>query len=120
MRVGSRGVERAGLTQSQIAVAQAAFEIDPRYGPKSSFPDHLYRAQRQRPLLMLHFLDDSDRPRSSAQVPVCAMGLSFPILTQATEMVSYRVNLVEIRNMMEADIQQGDDEEETEAADVIA
>lgn len=103
MRVGSRGVEREGLSKTERNAAKREFETNPEYSDKKSIPDHLYRIQRSRPLLMLHFIEQSgeDTIPVPAGTSVCALGLSFPKLDKDSEMVSYRVNLVELRNMLE-------------------
>lgn len=104
MRVGSRGVEREGLSKDEHNAARHEFETNPEYAEKKSIPDHLYRIERSRPLLMLHFIEQSgdDAINVPVGVAICALGLSFPKLEKDSEMVSYRVNLVELRNMLEA------------------
>jgi hypothetical protein len=121
MRVGSRGVEREGLNEPQRSDAEREFRDDPNYQSKKSIPDHFYRKQRTRPLLMLHFLEDS-KGVLRTDVPICALGLSFPDLRISNEMVTYRVNLVELRNMLEADltVEDEDDDGEEENADGVA
>jgi hypothetical protein len=119
MRVGSRGVEREGLSKVQEDNAREEFDNDPEYITRKSIPDHLYRKYRDRPLLMLHFLEETEVPkRKKTFVPdgavICALGLSFPRLDGKSEMVTYRVNLVELRNLLEADVMSDDDEDELE------
>lgn len=119
MRVGSRGVEREGLSKEQEGNAREEFENDPEYINRKSIPDHLYRKYRDRPLLMIHFLEETEVPiRKKTFVPdgavICALGLSFPRLNSKSEMVTYRVNLVELRNLLEADVMSDDDEDELE------
>jgi hypothetical protein len=119
MRVGSRGVEGEGLSEEERNAAKHEFESNPDYAEKKSIPDHLYRTQRSRPLLMIHFIEQSgndpvDVPSGTA---VCALGLSFPRLEKDSEMISYRVNLVELRNMLEmvdtaADLQNDDEDDD--------
>lgn len=119
MRVGSRGSEREGLSAVQIATAEGHFKEDPQFAKRTSIPDHLYRAARDRPLLMLHFMEPSAGPLRDLNSTVCAVGLSFPKLSIDSEMVTYRVNLVELRNMLEADVPVDDDEEAFEDADEV-
>jgi hypothetical protein len=118
MRVGSRGIEREGLDDAQRRAAEAEFASNPDYQEKKSIPDHLYRAQRVRPLLMIHFLQQSGDAKVdlAENTEVCALGLSFPSLERGSEMVTYRVNLVELRNILEADAG-GDDVEPGEDSD---
>lgn len=124
MRVGSRGVEREGLGKHLEGLAKKEFETNPEYADRKSIPDHLYRYFRERPLLMVHFLQDSEvderkKIRAPEGVEICALGLSFPRLGTATQMVTYRVNLVEIRNMLEADVVSGDDDLEVDVEDSL-
>ena len=119
MRVGSRGAEREGLNKEQEENAREEFENDPEYINRKSIPDHLYRKYRDRPLLMIHFLEETEvAKRKKTFVPdgavICALGLSFPRLSGKSEMVTYRVNLVELRNLLEADVISDDDEDEIE------
>lgn len=119
MRVGSRGVEREGLSNDEKEAAKDEFDNNLDYAEKKSIPDHLYRIQRSRPLLMLHFIEQSggDSIKIPSGYVVCALGLSFPKLGKDNELVSYRVNLVELRNMLEvsdtsADTNMDDDEDD--------
>ncbi len=117
MRVGSRGVEKEGLTAALQQDAEACFFADPANQGKKSIPDHAYRQVRERPLLMVHFLEDSEslldiiEPRKRG-LPLCALGLSFPRLSAESETLTYRVNLVEFRNMLEADEPEDDELED--------
>lgn len=94
-RVGSRGVEKAGLSDAQIAeacnIAKKAADEDAAAAGKSppeklNVADRFYRAVRTRPLLMVHVLEgcpiegqDWKLPASTSGV-VIAIGLSFPRL----------------------------------------
>lgn len=118
MRVGSRGVEKEGLSDPAKGLAEKEFREDPQYAGKTSIPDHLYRKHRERPLLMLHFIEETEVPgRPKTRIPngvaLSAIGLSFPKLSGEGQMVTYRVNLVELRNMLETEVV-GDDEEDEE------
>lgn len=120
MRVGSRGVEREGMSDPAKALAEKEFREEPKYAGATSIPDHLYRTHRERPLLMLHFLEETEAPgRNKTRIPegavLCAIGLSFPRLANDGQLVTYRVNLVELRNMLETEV--ADDEEEDEEDD---
>ena len=78
-RVASRGLERAGLSEEETQIAEAKYRKD-NPGIGNNIPDHTYRAERKRPLLMLHLLDC----RLSDHVPdlfaqgIPAYGMSFP------------------------------------------
>jgi hypothetical protein len=110
-RVGSRGDERAGLTESQIRVAEAGSE-----GKNTS--DGAYRAQRTRPLLLIHVFRGFTKAdgEKKAKIPfeptrslLVALGLSFPPYptfddSDVRERVEYKVNLVEWRSLFEQEI----------------
>ncbi|WP_256644139.1 Z1 domain-containing protein [Stenotrophomonas sp. 9(2022)] len=105
-RVASRGIERAGLSDSQVAAALAAHK-----GKTSNIPDHIYRAQRSRPLLMLHlFQAVEDGGQKHA-----AYGLSFPGLAagEKEKLVLYTANLIAYRELF------GSREDEYEDEDVL-
>lgn len=70
-RVASRGDEKLGLSDDQVAAAEAA-AADEGVSPS----DTHYREQRNKPLLMIHSLE----PKGNAELrgPVAAFGVSFP------------------------------------------
>lgn len=111
-RVGSRGVEKSGLTPEQVDAATAAArqaaeaeaEMDGRKPPaRVNVSDRYYRAVRTRPLLLLHVLEGE--PESGDMklpvAPLVAIGLSFPRLDNepAAREVRYRINVVKAREM---------------------
>jgi hypothetical protein len=104
-RVASRGAERVGLTQAELEQAKLEFQkANP--GKRLNISDRFYRRFRDRPLLMLHVLDISERPLDS----VCAWGISFPgSKTESSGSVEYIVNTVWWRDNFEDDL---DDESE--------
>ena len=93
-RVASRGMERTGLTPTQIATAET------EYGGGRNIPDYAYRGQRQTPLLMLHLLDC--REKNNPDIPlfaegIGAYGISFPGVAgtrRPRRLVEYVVNTV--------------------------
>ncbi|MBP0579589.1 endonuclease [Labrys sp. LIt4] len=112
-RVGSRGAEREGLSEEQIAAVEAE-AVD------ANIPDSAWRAVRERPLLLLHLLRGFTRPKGAPRdeqkplnpegPPLVALGLSFPSFDDAEVRgkVIYKVNLVEWRSMFEPE--DGDDD----------
>jgi hypothetical protein len=114
MRVGSRGVEKEGMTQEQIDAAEKDFWSDPTNGNKKSVSDKAYRKFRTRPLLILHFIEGADGGEqfvTPAGTALTALGLSFPELSTNTSKITYRINLIEIRNLVSTDeVDEGDDE----------
>lgn len=123
MRVGSRGIEREGLSAERIRRAEEAFTADPANADRS-ISDAFYRRFRERPLLLVHLLHGvlaerdaagktlSETPWVVKDGPLCALGLSFPHFDDTAEeqRVRYRVNLVEWRHLIGDDV--GDDEDE--------
>lgn len=110
-RVASRGAEKVGLNPLQIREAIKA------HGSDINVPDKAYRAQRSRPLLMLHLLRVHHRdPDTKADTPGAihaAYGLSFPDLPsgQKEELVTYAANLVAYRELFGNSVDEDDDEE---------
>lgn len=117
-RVASRGVERIGLSEVELKAAQ-----DAHTDPKKSIPDHLYRAQRKRPLMMLHLLRTKTRSKDGTNVEEtrgemhAAYGLSFPGLSSGEKevVVSYTANLIAYRELYGAFDGEPDDEEVADA-----
>lgn len=118
-RVASRGVERIGLSETELKAAQDAHKDS-----KKSIPDRLYRAQRTRPLLMLHLLRTKTRPKDGTTGEEkrgeihAAYGLSFPGLSSGEKesVVSYTANLIAYRELYGAFDDEPDDEEATDAS----
>lgn len=89
-RVGSRGIEKVGVNPDAIAAVEKHFS-DKNSGSKN-FPDRIYRAVRDRPLLILFPLllkwpaawNDETPPASFeadasvSEEPIMAWGISFP------------------------------------------
>lgn len=117
-RVGSRGAEKAGLTQDQIQIAEDLFWQDVENKDAKSVSDAAYRRVRERPLLILHFLSvklgESELFNVKDHAIVTALGLSFPRLNEVTKRVKYRVNLVEVRNLLAEEPTDSDDVDEFE------
>ncbi|KII96224.1 endonuclease [Xanthomonas citri pv. fuscans] len=112
-RVASRGVERIGLSEEEVRKAEE------EHGNKKNVPDHFYRAQRKRPLLMLHLLRTKTRDVADGDwVPgkmYAAYGLSFPKLESGEEekLVRYTANLIAYRELYGSVDDEQDDEPES-------
>jgi hypothetical protein len=107
-RVGSRGDERAGLTEEQVKQAEAE-----SHGKNTS--DGAYREVRTKPLLLVHVFRGYTRDGEDKSVktrfepnhsPLVALGLSFPRFNDddVREQVEYKVNLIEWRSLFEAEV----------------
>lgn len=135
-RVGSRGIERAGLDEEALAraVKRAAEEEirlaaeegrKPREGKSLNVADRFYREERTKPLLLVHVLD----PKPAEPVPaswastiegrtLVAVGVSFPVLADdrgyVQRFAKYKINLTKVRELYGNTEEVGDDEEVVE------
>ncbi len=107
-RVASRGDERLGLTEDQIAAARRLAEEDhDRDSTRSSEPSDVhYRKIRNKPLLILHVLKFPDE--RFGRVP--AFGVSFPFGDYGRT-VSIAANVVWMENMQDMPQQEEADED---------
>ncbi|WP_051710383.1 Z1 domain-containing protein [Andreprevotia chitinilytica] len=110
-RVASRGHEKAGMTDDEIALAVQEFKRD---NPGKQMSDRGYRHLRKRPLLMLHVLNlkSEDDPEFALQ-NVVAWGISFPSTKIVDSEVEYLVNTTWWEENFARDIEEY---EEAEAA----
>lgn len=116
-RVASRGVEKTGLDPDTVRAAEAAYRKGKNLaeGDVRNYPDKIYRAQRTRPLLILHLLAigeaDSDLSKEKA---VLAWSISFPRTNLPEDRVEYVVNTTWMRENYRDDVDEdemaGDDE----------
>src|SRR6185312_10279074 len=92
-RVASRGVEKIGLTNDQIAQAERMYrerkEIPAGAAPVN-YSDRIYRPVRERPLLVVHLLAiGKENDNLSTQSPVVAWSISFPGTAMEEKLVEY-------------------------------
>ena len=115
-RVASRGVEKMGLTDEQIAEAERSYREDPELTTDTvNYPDHIYRDVRDRPLLIVHLLAIGGQDEDlSAQQPIVAYSISFPKTDRREDTVEYMVNTTWMRQLDPADADEdemsGDDD----------
>lgn len=116
-RVSSRGVERAGLSESDIGKAEKEFAADKEPGARLNYPDRIYRAVRSRPLLIIHLLEvlkpDGQGEKLHDQ-PVVAWSISFPETKRPEQRVEYVVTTNWLRENFREDLE----DEEMESDDV--
>lgn len=126
-RVGSRGVESMGLTEEQVAAARkTAWKAAEKKADEEGQPppgrvnvaDSFYRAERTRPLLLLHVLQGEPEDARTilprlGDAALVAIGLSFPTLENEPDAreVKYKINLVRARELFSSSLDPGDDEE---------
>jgi hypothetical protein len=116
-RIASRGIERAGLSPARVAELTAAYRETEQ---KKNVPDRIFRNERPRPLLLIHFI--KPEPRSSRPESIVlpeeltALGLSFRVFddSDVAKRVVYRINLVELRSGPES---AGEEEDGAEDGD---
>ena len=114
-RVSTRGIEKTGLNEAQRSAAEeeyrSALSREGRLieGRPLNYPDWAYRAQRTRPLLVIHLLDiRSEDGEATASQPTVAWSISFPPTDREEKRVEYVVNTTWLREHY------GDDLEEEE------
>jgi hypothetical protein len=102
-RVGSRGVEREGMSKAEVAEVEEAY-------PGVNVSDKHYRLKRTRPLLLLHLLrgmtgEEKTRFRPAPATPLAALGLSFPEFDDRgiAGRVKYRVTMKFWRDLFEVE-----------------
>ncbi|KIQ97349.1 Endonuclease [Lysobacter sp. A03] len=113
-RVASRGQEAAGLTASQRKAVEATWRAEKG---DASIPDRLYRDVRERPLLMLHFLDmqvEQSEPGKTKSERHAAYGISFPGLKEGEveQKVVYTANVIAFRELYGDPDAEGDDDDD--------
>lgn len=124
MRLASRGIEKAGLTEAEVSEAESAYlEInkDKAENGKINFPDHIYRKVRKKGLFILHLvtskIPNSEKElREQTRIPtemVVGWGMSLPRSLHAEETVEYVVNAVRYKELFG----DADDDEDQDSDD---
>jgi hypothetical protein len=118
-RVASRGIEKTGLKLEDIAEAERAYAAGKGKSGEGrlNYPDRIYRARRERPLLIIHLLEvlSSDgEERRLHDKPVVAWSISFPETRRPEKRVEYVVTTQWLRENFREDVE----EEEMEGDDV--
>jgi hypothetical protein len=117
-RVRSRGVEREGVDPQVVKMAEDRYRAENE--GKKNVPDNVYRAVRERPLLLIHCITAYSEGVKLPTVgdPHIALGLSFPRFNDSglASRVTYRVNVVEWRNLFENETDDEQDQDDAEVA----
>ena len=109
-RVASRGVEKVGLTEAEVKRAEESYKRDK--ADAKNYPDHIYRKERSKPLLVIHLLAIGREGEDlSNDVPVAAWSLSVPKTEGPEERVEYVVNKTWVQEQYGDDDLDDDDEE---------
>lgn len=109
VRVGAGGVTRAGLTKDQINKIKEEFrKNNPR---KRNVPDSAYLIKDRKPLLMLHVIESKQDNPHNPKIPetLFALGIGLPGNGEI-KTANYVVNQVELRNWMDIDDNEEDDD----------
>lgn len=116
MRVGSSSDETIGLTVREINIAKEKFWADTSNANKGTVPGKSFTEVRTAPLLLIHLIEPSVEANRYQLPPECdalvAIGLSFPALDGVTQRISYRINLVELRNILSGETSNIDEDDE--------
>lgn len=102
-RVSSRGVEKAGLTEGEIATAEQRYREtegkNAEDGKAINYPDRIYRVERKRPLLIVHLLkiDAEKDAKQQYPEPIVAWSISFPRTAMEERRVEFVVNTTWLR-----------------------
>ncbi|PBK47820.1 hypothetical protein C6383_28245 [Pseudomonas syringae pv. actinidiae] len=122
LRVGSATDEKIGLSDSEIERVEKKSRAD-TLKKSNNIPGKDYTAVRQKPLLLIHLIQPKT-PGSDLGVVVpegcnalVAIGLSFPQLNVANQRVAYRINLIELRNILSGDTSSVESEDEDDEDD---
>ena len=101
-RVASRGVEKAGLEDDRRAAAEKEYrEAEGIAEGSANYPDRIYRAARQRPLLIVHLLSVGEKGGDLRdQSAVVAWSISFPKTAKEEQRVEYVVNTTWVRGAL--------------------
>ncbi len=108
VRVGAGGCTKAGLTDAQIKQAEDKFREN---NGRRNVPDSAYLIKDRKPLLMLHVIESSQEDPQNLKIPetLFAIGIGLPFTDQEEKTANYIVNLVELRNWLDADEDEDDE-----------
>lgn len=108
-RLSSRGIERTGVRYSMADLAEAEFRTQnpskANENGKFNYPDRIYRAVRDRPLLVFYHISikNEDIPERLKErlptAPVVGWAISFPRSARPDQTVEYVLNSVKIREL---------------------
>lgn len=109
VRVGSGGGTKAGLTDEQIKKIEEEFKG--ANTDRKSVPDNAYLIKNRKPLLILHVIECLQKDKKNPKIPdtLFALGIGLPG-DGTVETANYMVNQVELRNWM--DLDQDEDEDD--------
>ena len=111
-RVSSRGIEKVGLSEEQIKAAEAQYVKSKTEGGENidfnsvNYPDWAYRAQRVKPLLIIHLLSIGNKDSDlSSSKPIVAWSISFPSTELEEKKAEYIVTSTWLREHFGQDME---------------
>lgn len=118
-RVASRGIEKTGLSETEITDAEESFRDSDETARKKldagetvNYPDLIYRRVRKRPLIIIHLIklraNEQKQPEHLPSDPVVAWSISFPTTEKTEEKVEYVVGAVWLKENMPDDLNDDD------------
>ncbi|KZL93936.1 Z1 domain-containing protein [Clostridium magnum] len=112
VKVGAGGSTKIGLSEKEIEKAKEEFAKI--HGKNKSVSDSGYLIKGRNPILFLHVLEclAEDGKDLSQNIPkyLFALGVGFPATDKGTEVASYVVNMVDLRNWIEIDEDEDDED----------
>ncbi|MDE9457923.1 Z1 domain-containing protein [Xenorhabdus bovienii] len=117
MRVADASFEKAGLSEDEISIAEAGYNVN---GKQKNYPGHIYRSVRKRPLLIIMLVETFPMKGKEQKLgaesiplePIVAWGISFPESKRPNETIEYIVNTVRYQEIFGAEDEDDDQEEE--------
>jgi hypothetical protein len=108
VRVGAGGATKAGLSDEQVKRIEKAYK---KASGKSSIPDSEFLKEERNPLLILHVLEKKNKEEDTPKIPDTLFALAIGIPGDGdVETANYVVNLVELRDWMEVDDEEDEDD----------
>jgi hypothetical protein len=111
VKVGSGRCTRIGLTDQEIDNAEKSFR---KIKPDKRVPDSVYLIEGRKPILFLHIIEckAEEGKTLSSNIPefLFALGIGFPASKNGTKVASYVVNMVDLKNWIEIDEDEDDED----------
>ncbi|WP_353475473.1 Z1 domain-containing protein [Salipiger sp. H15] len=119
-RLSTRGIEKIGVARERAEAVEEEYQKTrpAPAGKRPSYPDYLYRAEREKPLFVLHVVqvedpkgDDANRPHLDRipDRPIIGWSISFPQSARPDQRVEYVINTVKFRELYGVDDEEPDD-----------
>ncbi|SHJ73922.1 Z1 domain-containing protein [Clostridium amylolyticum] len=114
VKVGSGGSTKIGLSEKEIEKAKADFAALHPENPQKSPSDSAYLIKGRNPILMLHVIKSKseDGKELSPNIPehLFALGVGFPATEKGTKVANYVVNMVDLKNWIDMDEDEDDED----------